>query len=534
MQQLQHAASQSAHDPVERQPDQPARRQRDGGYLLLAILLMMALMIIAATVAAPRMVQQIKRDREEEMIHRGTEYARAIKKFYKKIRPLSRQPGRSRQYQPDSFPAQALQRSAHQRWQMEAAELRRHPDAAERQRAGNAGGSAGFARRRIDSGRRRVPSDFDRARIRQFGCNSSRSSPFSSGVAAPSSAAAIRIPMSFRSRQRGQTTGSTGFRQSRQSAIRATSGSQQNSSAFGQTRRHWQQPAWRASNPAEQLSRLRQNTTGGSQTFGGGAIVGVASLSKDPTIRIYNKKKTYNEWQFIYNPIMDQANVLLRGPYQPTTIGGAQMGTPAGQMNGQQQSAFGQQQTGSGSSRTALANSRIDSASSRYIAIAGRWQLPPTAESAHSRAVSRQPSVFMSDSRRPAPSLIRGDANNSCSPRKWILSTSHCPLPGKLHQQLQPLARVAAVDGVGRQRHGVADVVGVAGGDQRRGSIEQHHIAAAGALAIKDGANDGRILLRVAAGDFVQRRASASQNLPARPRKRAPDRCAPRQLCWGR
>ena len=27
----------------------------------------------------------MKRDREEEMIHRGTEYARAIKKFYKKF-----------------------------------------------------------------------------------------------------------------------------------------------------------------------------------------------------------------------------------------------------------------------------------------------------------------------------------------------------------------------------------------------------------------------------------------------------------------
>ena len=31
------------------------------------------------------MVQQMKRDREEEMIHRGTEYARAIKKYYKKF-----------------------------------------------------------------------------------------------------------------------------------------------------------------------------------------------------------------------------------------------------------------------------------------------------------------------------------------------------------------------------------------------------------------------------------------------------------------
>jgi hypothetical protein len=90
------------------------------------------------------------------------------------------------------------------------------------------------------------------------------------------------------------------------------------------------------------------NPAGGTQTFGGGAIVGVASLSKDPTIRIYNKKKTYNEWQFIYNPMMDQVNVLLRGPYQPTIVGGAQIGTPVGQMNQSGQGAFGQQQTGFG------------------------------------------------------------------------------------------------------------------------------------------------------------------------------------------
>ena len=100
--------------------------------------------------------------------------------------------------------------------------------------------------------------------------------------------------------------------------------------------------------------------------------MGVASLSKDPTIRIYNKKKTYNEWMFIYNPMMDVQNVLLRGPYQPTTIGGAQIGTPASQMNGQQQGAFGQQQNGqqqnvSASNKTASDNSRtvLDSSPTR-------------------------------------------------------------------------------------------------------------------------------------------------------------------------
>src|SRR5664279_1061686 len=63
----------------------PQRRRRDSGAMLLAVLFMMAIMVIVAMAVAPSFVQQMKRDREEEMIHRGTEYARAIKKFYKKF-----------------------------------------------------------------------------------------------------------------------------------------------------------------------------------------------------------------------------------------------------------------------------------------------------------------------------------------------------------------------------------------------------------------------------------------------------------------
>ena len=61
------------------------RIRRQSGYMLLAILLMMVIMIIAATAAAPRLVTQIKREREEELIHRGKEYANAIRRFYRKF-----------------------------------------------------------------------------------------------------------------------------------------------------------------------------------------------------------------------------------------------------------------------------------------------------------------------------------------------------------------------------------------------------------------------------------------------------------------
>jgi type II secretory pathway pseudopilin PulG len=53
--------------------------------MLLAVLLMMTLMVIAALAVAPALATQIKRQREEELIHRGTEYAKAIRRFYRKF-----------------------------------------------------------------------------------------------------------------------------------------------------------------------------------------------------------------------------------------------------------------------------------------------------------------------------------------------------------------------------------------------------------------------------------------------------------------
>jgi type II secretory pathway pseudopilin PulG len=55
------------------------------GYILLSLMLMMTLMMIALTIEAPRIAQQIKREKEEELIHRGNEYRSAIKKYFRKF-----------------------------------------------------------------------------------------------------------------------------------------------------------------------------------------------------------------------------------------------------------------------------------------------------------------------------------------------------------------------------------------------------------------------------------------------------------------
>lgn len=316
-------------------------RQCDGGYLLLAILLMMALMIIAASMVAPRVVQQIKRDREEEMIHRGTEYARAIKKFYKKN-------GR--------YPS-SLDDLDH--------------------------GQIRYLRKRYKDpltkdGKWKLLNYGDIQMLLNSAAPGTAAASLASegGTVTPGGAVVSGVPsptpgsLSFAIQHQqqqlpGNTGGSTvpssqGYQDPNIINLNssASSGDNQVVSGDAQSTVDGQQntsndPFGNTNTNPQGTSPFGQNTAGGHQTFGGGVVVGVASVSKDSTIRIYNKKKTYNEWQFVYNPTMERANVLLRGPYQPTTIGGAQVGTPASQMNGQQQSGFGQPPNISGQQPTA-------------------------------------------------------------------------------------------------------------------------------------------------------------------------------------
>jgi len=61
----------------------PAPRQ--AGYALLVILLALAFLLIAMTRSAPDVAHQIKREREEELIQRGTQYARAVGRYFRKF-----------------------------------------------------------------------------------------------------------------------------------------------------------------------------------------------------------------------------------------------------------------------------------------------------------------------------------------------------------------------------------------------------------------------------------------------------------------
>jgi len=59
-------------------------RSGQSGYVLLAVMLAVTLILVAMSIELPRIAQQIKREKEEELVHRGKDYATAVKRFVHK------------------------------------------------------------------------------------------------------------------------------------------------------------------------------------------------------------------------------------------------------------------------------------------------------------------------------------------------------------------------------------------------------------------------------------------------------------------
>ena len=62
-----------------------SRSRQEEGFLLLGVLFMILLVMIALAIAAPKIADSIRRDKEQETIQRGKQYARAIRMYYNKF-----------------------------------------------------------------------------------------------------------------------------------------------------------------------------------------------------------------------------------------------------------------------------------------------------------------------------------------------------------------------------------------------------------------------------------------------------------------
>jgi len=266
------------------------------GYVLLTLLLIVALMIIAAAAIVPSITFNIRRDREEEMIHRGVQYSRAIKAYYKKF---GRYPTKIEDLE-NTNNLRFLRKRYKDPLTGQDFKLLHFGDVQLSLSGGIGGGTLNGA----------TPA----GQSAPFGSQPAQGAGASTGGGFLNSGSGSQS--SFGANSNNSPAGAPG------GSTDQTGDSDSTSTTSGQ-------PS--AQNPGDHPGVTGQDQLAGT-TFGGGPIVGVASSSKKDTIREFNHKKKYNEWQFIYDPGTDRGG-LITTPNQPAIQGFGQQATP--NLNGQ-------------------------------------------------------------------------------------------------------------------------------------------------------------------------------------------------------
>lgn len=253
--------------PMSSQPQTRRGANQEQGYVLLTLLLIMAVMGIVAATLITDIKFEIQRDREEEMIHRGVQYSRAIRAYYKKF-------GR--------YPAtlENLENTNQMR----------------------------FLRKRYKdplTGKDFKLLHFGEVKMGMMGMTGSGVIPGASTIGSNGTLTPNNTSNSTFGSNTSLNSGSFGQSSQPQPQTGANSGQAGDSGNDSQT------SSGSANDSGDQSSSDQPG-----QTFGGLPIVGVASTSKLTTIREFDKKKKYNEWSFVYDPNLDRG-LLITTPYQP-------------------------------------------------------------------------------------------------------------------------------------------------------------------------------------------------------------------------
>ena len=282
-------------------PNSAIPQGRERGYVLLTLIFFVAVLAISLATILPSIKQEIIRDREEEMIHRGTQYTRAIRLYFKKN-------GR--------YPAKIED--------LESTNNLR------------------FLRKRYKDptvkGEDSPEADFKILRFGDPAVHLTVGGQVPTGQGPQGLAGADpNAAVSGRGRNRGLNP-------------MAAPAGQPDASDPNQ---NLATPAQDANgNPAPDTAQTTGDATAATAdqpgsakptdntTYGGGAMVGVASTNANtqyPAVREFNKKHHYNEWQFIYDPQTDRGG-LPKGPWQPAQFPGQTdtqkpVGTPADQIS---------------------------------------------------------------------------------------------------------------------------------------------------------------------------------------------------------
>jgi type II secretory pathway pseudopilin PulG len=262
------------------------------GYMLITLMLAVALITVGLLAVLPSIRQQIQRDREEELRHRGTAYMRAIQHFYKKF---SRFPTR----------VEELENTNNLR----------------------------FLRKRYKDPINRDPQtgkerDFKFLHQQDISLNNGPVLGLIPGQGIPGGIAGPGGPQGqggFGGPGLGGLGKPTGELQ--QSGVTGTQTSTSGDSGKGSEEEG-------NSNSTGSSPGISSNSASSSgfngPTFGGGPILGVASTSKAKSIRVFSNKNHYNDWFFIYVPMADRGG-LLKGPVDLSMRTGNLNGAAPGQ-----------------------------------------------------------------------------------------------------------------------------------------------------------------------------------------------------------
>jgi type II secretory pathway pseudopilin PulG len=240
------------------------------GYVLLALMLTMTLILIALAVEAPRIGQQIKREKEEELVHRGKDYATAVKRF------VHKNGGR--------YPAsiEQLENTNHIRF---------------------------LRKKYVDP--MTDDSDWKMVHVGEAEIKIPAPNPGLSGGGGqnPGLSGGGGLGGSNTNQQPGITTPPTGITQT----LNGPAG----------------QPQPQQGN---NLGSLTTTGIGNGQTVGGGQIMGVASVSKKHSIKEFNDKDEYDQWYFVYDLRLEQSGgtgVTVAAPRGGTGSATGSSGTPS-------------------------------------------------------------------------------------------------------------------------------------------------------------------------------------------------------------
>ena len=216
----------------------------ESGYVLLAVMLAFTLILIALSIEAPRIAQQIKREKEEELVHRGKDYATAVKRY------VHKNGGR--------FPVS-----------LEQLEDTNHVRCLRKKYKDPMTGEADWRLVHFGEAQIVIPAS-------NPGLNPNSTNPGlspSSGIGSPS-------PGSNSNPTVNNTAPTLSAGQTAQAAPPPN----------GNT-----------------LGSLTTSNIGNGQTVGGGQIIGVASVNKGQAIKEFNEKDHYDEWFFVYDLRLEQS-----------------------------------------------------------------------------------------------------------------------------------------------------------------------------------------------------------------------------------